>query len=82
MANPNESPIASQPVEDELTVPRAALNKYIREICPNIRVGFETRELLLMCCTEFIHVISSEANQICNNNQKKTITAEHISKGN
>ncbi|KAA0195540.1 hypothetical protein HAZT_HAZT003272 [Hyalella azteca] len=71
----------SQSPEDELTIPRAAVNKYIREICPNVRVGFDTRELLLQCCSEFIHVISSEANQACSEEQKKTITAEHIFKG-
>ncbi|XP_018009523.1 protein Dr1 [Hyalella azteca] len=70
----------SQSPEDELTIPRAAVNKYIREICPNVRVGFDTRELLLQCCSEFIHVISSEANQACSEEQKKTITAEHIFK--
>lgn len=30
------------------------------------------------CCTEFIHLISSEANEICKQNNKKTINAEHI----
>ena len=76
-----DSANAGQSPDDELTIPRAAVNKYIKEVCPNIRVGFETRELLLQCCSEFIHVISTEANQICNDNQKKTITAEHILKG-
>lgn len=80
MTEANDNPASGQPAEDELTIPRAAVNKYIREVCPNIRVGFDTRELLLQCCTEFIHVISSEANQICNDNQKKTITADHILK--
>ncbi|KAF2357304.1 Transcription factor CBF/NF-Y/archaeal histone domain [Trinorchestia longiramus] len=78
MADSND-PLA-QPPEDELTIPRAAVNKYIKEICPNIRVGLDTRELLLQCCSEFIHVISSEANQICSEDNKKTITAEHIFK--
>ena len=36
------------------------------------------RELILNCCTEFIHLVSSEANDICNNQQKKTINAEHV----
>lgn len=30
------------------------------------------------CCTEFIHLISSESNDICNQQQKKTISAEHV----
>lgn len=30
------------------------------------------------CCTEFIHLISSEANEICKQNNKKTINADHV----
>lgn len=78
MTDANDPAVSAQSLEEDLTIPRAAVNKFIKEICPNIRVGFETRELLLQSCTEFIHLISSEANQICNESQKKTITAEHI----
>merc|ERR1712203_1082665 len=53
------------------------MNKMIKELCPQIRVANEARELL-NCCTEFIHLVSSEANDICNNQQKKTINAEHV----
>lgn len=45
---------------------------------PNIRVANESRELIMNCCTEFIHLISSEANEICKKHNKKTINAEHI----
>jgi len=64
--------------DDELTIPRAAMNKMIKEILPNIRVANEARELVLSCCTEFIHLVSSESNEICNQQQKKTISAEHV----
>nr|CAG4644496.1 EOG090X0LUS [Lepidurus arcticus] len=64
--------------DDELTIPRAAMNKMIKEIVPNVRVANEVRELILNCCTEFIHLIASEANEICAQQQKKTINAEHI----
>ncbi|XP_068247560.1 protein Dr1-like isoform X2 [Palaemon carinicauda] len=64
--------------DDELTIPRAAVNKMIKEILPSVRVANEARELVLNCCTEFIHLLSSEANDICNQQQKKTINAEHI----
>jgi len=64
--------------EDELTIPRAAMNKMIKELLPNIRVANDARELILNCCTEFIHLISSESNDICNQQQKKTISAEHV----
>ena len=64
--------------DDELSIPRAALNKMIKELVPNVRVANDSRELILNCCTEFIHLISSEANEICNKQQKKTISPEHV----
>lgn len=71
--------VATVPLEeDELTLPRASINKMIKEILPNIRVANESRELILNCCTEFIHLISSEANEVCNSQQKKTINSEHV----
>ncbi|XP_040570409.1 protein Dr1 [Lepeophtheirus salmonis] len=66
-----------QPDED-LTIPRAAMNKMIKELLPNVRVANEARELILNCCTEFIHLLSSESNDICNQQQKKTISADHV----
>ncbi|KAK7086195.1 Down-regulator of transcription 1 [Halocaridina rubra] len=70
--------VPTEQPDDELTIPRAAMNKMIKEILPNVRVANEARELILNCCTEFIHLLSSEANEICNQQQKKTINAEHI----
>ncbi|XP_046444942.1 protein Dr1-like [Daphnia pulex] len=64
--------------EEELTIPRAAMNKMIKEIVPSVRVANEARELILNCCSEFIHLLASEANEICTQQQKKTINAEHI----
>jgi len=31
------------PGEDDLTIPRAAMNKLIKELCPNLRVATESR---------------------------------------
>jgi down-regulator of transcription 1 len=41
-------------------------------------VANESRELILNCCTEFIHLLASEANDVCNQKNKKTINAEHV----
>lgn len=67
--------------DDDLTIPRAAINKMIKETLPNIRVANDARELVVNCCTEFIHLISSEANEICNKSDKKTISPEHVING-
>ncbi|KAL4218937.1 Down-regulator of transcription 1 [Mactra antiquata] len=64
--------------DDELSIPRASLNKMIKEIIPNVRVANDARELILNCCTEFIHLVSTEANEICNKQFKKTISPEHV----
>lgn len=71
-------PDASTQVEDEVSLPRAAVNKMIKEMIPNIRVSNDARELILTCCKEFIHLVSSEANDICNVQTKKTISPDHI----
>lgn len=64
--------------DEELTLPRASVNKMIKDALPNIRVANDVRELIMSCCTEFIHLVSSEANQVCMAQQKKTINAEHL----
>ena len=68
----------SDPTDEEPAIPRAALNKLIKEILPNLRVSAETRDLISSCCTEFIHLVASEANEICEKQQRKTITPEHV----
>ncbi|MCL4126554.1 UNVERIFIED_CONTAM: hypothetical protein GTU68_061191 [Idotea baltica] len=78
MSGGNANNDSQQPSDEEMTIPRAAMNKMIKEILPNMRVAIEARELILHCCTEFIHLLSSESNEICNHQQKKTINAEHI----
>lgn len=83
MSNSNRSSdLAGNTEDDELTLPRASINKMIKELVPSVRIANEARELVLNCCTEFIHLVSSEANEICNHLNKKTINAEHILLGN
>ncbi|XP_069783425.1 protein Dr1-like isoform X3 [Narcine bancroftii] len=64
--------------DSNLTIPRAAINKIIKEILPKVRIANDAREMVVNCCTEFIHLISSEANEICNKSDKKTISPAHI----
>lgn len=82
MSAPNQSSSLGTPEDDELTLPRASINKMIKELVPSVRIANEARELILNCCTEFIHLLSSEANDICNQLHKKTINAEHVLMGN
>ncbi|UYV62825.1 DR1 [Cordylochernes scorpioides] len=64
--------------EDDLTIPRAAMNKMIKEMLPHVRVANDARELILKCCTEFIHHVATQANTICGSHHKKTITGDHL----
>ncbi|KAF8204951.1 histone-fold-containing protein [Pholiota molesta] len=67
------------PTDDDLSLPKATVAKMIAELLPNdVVCAKETRDLVIECCVEFIHLISSEANEICEQENKKTIAPEHI----
>ncbi|KAF9144951.1 negative cofactor 2 transcription regulator complex subunit ncb2 [Linnemannia hyalina] len=55
------------------------VQKLINEMMPDdIACAKDTRDLLIDCCVEFIHLLASEANDICEKETKKTIAAEHV----
>ncbi|KAI7830953.1 histone-fold-containing protein [Kickxella alabastrina] len=65
--------------DDDLSLPRATVYKLIAEMLPDdVACAKDTRDLLLDCCNEFIHLIASESNEICEKEAKKTIAAEHV----
>jgi len=65
--------------DDELTLPKATVYKCIQELLPqDLTCSKETRDLIIECCVEFIHMISTEANDICEKESRKTISPEHV----
>jgi histone H3/H4 len=57
----------------------ATVYKLIMELLPaGVGCSKETRDLLVDCCNEFVHLISSEANDICEKSGRKTIAPEHV----
>ncbi|KAE9399015.1 histone-fold-containing protein [Gymnopus androsaceus JB14] len=65
--------------DEDLSLPKATVAKMITELLPkDVVCAKETRDLVIECCVEFIHLISSEANEICEKESKKTIAPEHI----
>ncbi|KAL0949573.1 hypothetical protein HGRIS_009622 [Hohenbuehelia grisea] len=67
------------PTDDDLSLPKATVAKMITELLPpDVVCAKDTRDLVIECCVEFIHLISSEANDICEKESKKTIAPEHI----
>ncbi|EPZ32641.1 TATA binding protein-associated phospho protein [Rozella allomycis CSF55] len=74
--------------DDEVALPLATVKKLIQDCTsPEIICTKEYRDIVNECCTgndlttfilEFIHLISSEANEISEKGKKKTIGPEHI----
>ncbi|KAI9335317.1 histone-fold-containing protein [Obelidium mucronatum] len=73
-------PVGAGGADDEdLGLPKTTIAKIIQETLPaDLWCAKETRDLIADCCLEFVHLISSEANEMCEKEQKKTITGEHV----
>lgn len=64
---------------DAPVLPKGCLNTDIKELLPSdMRCATDAKELMVQCCTEFVHLLSSEANEMCNKQNKRTVGAEHI----
>ena len=69
------------PDDEELSLPKATIQKLIQDYLPNdMSCAKDTRDLLIECCVEFIHLVSSEANEACEKDSKKTIAPDHVVK--
>ncbi|KAH8830253.1 histone-fold-containing protein [Flagelloscypha sp. PMI_526] len=69
----------SSGLDEDLSLPKATVAKLISELLPkDMTCAKDTRDLIIECCVEFIHLLSSEANEICEQESKKTIAPEHI----
>ncbi|KAG8777207.1 negative cofactor 2 transcription regulator complex subunit ncb2 [Serendipita sp. 411] len=65
--------------DDELSLPKATVNKYVAELLgPSMSASKETLQLILDCCIEFIHLVSSESNEVCEKESRKTISPDHV----
>lgn len=69
------------PDDEELSLPKATIQKLIQDYLPSdMSCAKDTRDLLIECCVEFIHLVSSEANEACEKDSKKTIAPDHVVK--
>ena len=51
----------------------------MQELLPaDIVISKEALNLIIECCVEFIQLVASESNEICEQETKKTIIPEHI----
>lgn len=67
-------------LSSDIALPKATVNKFANEVASSldVRLTADTRDLIAECCTEFVQLLSSEANDICEKDNKKTITPEHV----
>nr|GEV47641.1 protein Dr1 homolog [Tanacetum cinerariifolium] len=67
--------------KEDASLPKATMTKIIKEMLPpDVRVARDTQDLLIECCVEFINLISSESNEVCSREDKRTIAPEHVLK--
>lgn len=56
-----------------------SISKYLGKILPEgTKCEKSALEFLSQSCTEFIHLITTQANELCDQENKKTITPDHI----
>ncbi|KAL8250554.1 hypothetical protein R6Q59_034247 [Mikania micrantha] len=67
--------------KEDASLPKATMTKIIKEMLPpDVRVARDTQDLLIECCVEFINLVSSESNEVCSREDKRTIAPEHVLK--
>uniref|UniRef100_A0A7C9F366 Transcription factor CBF/NF-Y/archaeal histone domain-containing protein n=1 Tax=Opuntia streptacantha TaxID=393608 RepID=A0A7C9F366_OPUST len=68
-------------IKEDASLPKATMTKIIKEMLPpDVRVARDAQDLLIECCVEFINLVSSESNEVCNREEKRTIAPEHVLK--
>ncbi|XP_011270057.1 hypothetical protein, variant [Capsaspora owczarzaki ATCC 30864] len=51
----------------------------IKEMLPNdVRVTNDARDMILDCMSEFVQMLASESNQVCDTDGKKMISTDHV----
>lgn len=80
MADDGEYAGAASGSAEDVSLPKATVNKFANELASalEVRLAMDTRELVAECCSEFVQLLSSEANEVCEKDSKKTITPEHV----
>lgn len=62
--------------EHDVGLPKSSVGRYLRDtLPPQTRCSQETRDLIATCCTEFIHMVATQANQIATEQGKTMLTA-------
>ena len=64
---------------DDLGLARSTLQKAIKDMLPqDLRIAGDASDLLVQCCNQFVHLISTQANDISEREKRSTISPEHV----
>uniref|UniRef100_A0A8R1HHS8 Protein Dr1 n=1 Tax=Caenorhabditis japonica TaxID=281687 RepID=A0A8R1HHS8_CAEJA len=66
--------------DNEIGLPQKGINQIIKEVVPEMRIANESRDMINLCCVEFVKHIAREAQRIASHDQRKTIYHEHVQK--
>jgi histone H3/H4 len=66
---------------DDLGLPKTTLVKLIKDALPkDMKIANETTDLIVQCCNEFVHILSTVSNEISDKEKRTTINPDHIQK--
>ncbi|KAJ9528559.1 hypothetical protein QJQ45_020461 [Haematococcus lacustris] len=65
--------------DSEISLPKATIVKLIKDALPaQLRIAGDASDMIIACCTEFVNLVSSEANEVATRENKQTIQPEHV----
>ena len=67
--------------DDGVGLPKSSFQKHIKELLPqDMRIAGDATDLVLQCCNQFVHLVSTQANDISEREKRSTIGPEHVIK--
>mmetsp|Transcript_2615 Transcript_2615/g.9491 ORF Transcript_2615/g.9491 Transcript_2615/m.9491 type:complete len:144 (-) Transcript_2615:1385-1816(-) len=65
--------------ENEVTLPRNTVVRTLKDMLPpEIKMSKEAQDLVQQCCQEYIHLLGSEANEICEGEQRNMVQPDDV----
>eukprot|EP00884_Botryococcus_braunii_P016664 jgi/Botrbrau1/3681/Bobra.0008s0010.1 len=65
--------------DQEVGLPRATILKMMKDAAPaELRLANDAVSLIGLCCNEFVQLISSEATELCEKENKHVLQPEHV----
>ncbi|EGD75376.1 hypothetical protein PTSG_06453 [Salpingoeca rosetta] len=65
-------------MSDDLALPKAALDKLIKQHLGSVRASSDLKTAISACCTEMIHMLASQSNGIAEGKKRKIINPEDV----